>query len=347
MHPTSIRRAIRASLAAALCFLSATSPAAPRQESANSLPGQPLKATSVAVEVYAIVEGRHGRLIHDLNANDFDLTDDGAPQKIAYFSRETNVALSLGLAIDTSLSQDKLLKTEQSAAKEFLRSVLRPGDRAFVMNFDVDVQLRQDFTGEPGDLARAVDSAEVNRTGTSLLQENAPAKPTGGTRLYDAVYLASNELMKARVGRKVLVLVTDGEDQGSKSNLQQSIESAERSNVIVYSIVVSDPQFYALMGSSYHGDAGIRKLARATGGRTIRLQSISQIGQGFDRIARELRSQYLIGYAPLNPRYNGSFHRIQLRVRGHNYTIQARSGYYDREDALKMKELGDAAGVAP
>ncbi len=157
-----------------------------------------------------------------------------------------------------------MLATEQVAAKEFLRSVLRTGDQAFVMDFDVDVKLLQDFTGTPSELARAVDSAEINQTGRSVLQEGA-SRSSGGTHLYDTVYLASNELMKQRLGRKVLVLVTDGEDQGSRSSLQESIESAEKANVIVYSIIVSDPEFYTLLGGTYHGDASARKASARNG----------------------------------------------------------------------------------
>jgi len=336
MHLTSIARAIRVAFAASFCLLVAASPLASQQPAAVAPTGRPLKTTAVAVEAYAIVEGRHGRLIRDLNANDFILAEDAVPQKITYFARETNTALSLGLAIDTSLSQGRLLGTEQTAAKEFLRSVLRSGDQAFVMNFDVDVKLLEDFTGATADLARAVDSAQINETGASILQQGA-APAQGGTHLYDAVYLASNELMKARLGRKVLVLVTDGEDEGSKSHLQESIESAENANVIVYSIIVSDPEFYALMGGSYHGDASIRKLARDTGGRTIRVKSNDQIARAFDQIARELRAQYLLGYFPASPRHDGSFRRINVSVRGHNYTVRTRTGYYDSGGADSAK----------
>jgi VWFA-related protein len=285
----------------------------------------------VAVDVYAIAEGRHGQLIRDLNKDDFELTEDAAPQKIEYFSRETNTPLSLGIAIDTSVSQGYLLGTEKEAAKTFLRSVLQSGDQAFVVNFDEDVKLLQDFTDAATELARAIDSAEINETGKSILQEDS-ASSTGGTHLYDAVYLASNELMKARLGRKVLVLVTDGEDQGSKTNLQESVESVEKANVVVYSIVVSDPEFYSLMGGTYHGAASVRQLARETGGRTIRVKSIEQIGQAFAQIARELRSQYLLGYSPSNVRHDGSFRRIHVGVRGHNYIVRTRTGYYDHGD---------------
>jgi len=219
----------------------------------------------------------------------------------------------------------------QEAAKKFLRSVLQSGDQAFVMDFDVDVKLLQDFTDAATELARAIDLAETNQTSRSILQEDA-ASSAGGTRLYDAVYLASNELMKARLGRKVLVLLTDGEDQGSKTNLQKSIESVQKANVIVYSIVASDPEFYSLMGGTYHGDSRVRKLARESGSRTIRVKSIEQIGQAFEQIARELRSQYVLGYFPSNPLQGGSFRRTHVRVLGHNYIVRTRTGYYDRGD---------------
>ena len=301
------------------------------QQPATSPPSAAIKAISVAVNVYAIAEGPHGRLVRDLDKDDFQLTEDGVPQKIEFFSRETNTALSLGVAIDTSLSQANLLNTEQQAAKKFLRSVLQRSDQAFVMNFDVDVNLRQDFTNEPRELARAIDAVEINTTGRSVLQDNRNP-PVGGTHLFDSVYLASNELMKTRYGRKVLVLVTDGEDQGSKVNLQKAIEAAEKADLIVYSIVVSDPGFYELLGGTYHGDASVRKLARETGGRTIRVKAIQQVGAAFEQVARELHSQYLLGYSPSNPRQDGSFRRIRVKVKGHNYTVRARTGYYNHSD---------------
>jgi VWFA-related protein len=336
-HFKSFLRAIRAAFAAVLCVVFSASPGALRQQTQSG--GKSIKATSVAVNVYAIAEGRRGELIQGLNKDDFELSDEGTPQKIAYFSSETNAGVSLGVAIDTSLSQSHLLNTEQEAAKRFLRSVLQSGDQAFVVSFDVDVKLLKDFTDVATDLVSAIDSAEINETGRSILDENA-AKPTGGTHLYDAVYLASNELMKARHGRKVLVLLTDGEDQGSKSNLQKSIDAAEKSDVIVYSIVVSDPEFYAMMGASYHGSASVRKLARETGGCTIKVKSVGQIGEAFEKITRELRSQYLLVYSPLNLRHDGSFRRIQVKVRGHSYLVRTRSGYYDGSDETAQTRSG-------
>src|SRR6185437_1558893 len=333
MRLTIMAWTIRAALAVALCLptmlsLPAMVMAAPPRQKMDEHRAKPIKAMSEAVDVYAIVEGRGGRLIQGLSKDNFELTDDATQQKITNFSQDTNAALSLGIAIDTSVSQGRLLSTEQKAAKIFLSSVLQQADRAFVMNFDVDVKLLSDFTNAPAELARAIDSAEINQTGRSVLPESN-ARPSGGTHLYDAVYLASNELMKERVGRKVLVLVTDGEDQGSKINLPKSIESAEKADVIVYSIVVSDPDFYSLMGGRYHGAASVRKLAAETGGRTIRLKSIEQIGSAFGQIARELRAQYLLGYFASNLRHDGSFRRIHVTVRGKSFQVRTRTGYYD------------------
>lgn len=329
---------IRSKFTCAFHLMVLASTAAAQQQAPN-LPSQPIKATSVAVNVYAIAEGHHGRLIENLNKDDFELTEDSTPQKIEFFSRETDTALSLGVAIDTSISQGNLLRTEQQAAKQFLATVLRPADQAFIMNFDVDVNLHQNFTSDSAELRRAIDAVEINYTGRSVLQDPAD-KPTGGTHLFDAVYLASNELMKARQGRKVLVLVTDGEDQGSKVSLQKSTEASERADLIVYSIVVCDPEFYKMMGITYHGDAGVRKLARETGGRTIRVKTLEQISAAFQEIAQELRSQYLLGYSPSNLRRDGSFRRIRLKVRGHNYTVRTRTGYYDRpDDSMESRNL--------
>ncbi len=164
MHLTSFARMIRTAFASALSFLIWVSPTASRQQAANGPTGQSIKVTSVAVNIYAIAEGRHGRLIRDLQKDDFELTEDAAPQKIEYFSQETSAALSLGVAIDTSVSQGHLLGTEQAAAKKFLRSVLQSGDQAFVMNFDVDVKLLKDFTDAATELARAIDSCLAGTT---------------------------------------------------------------------------------------------------------------------------------------------------------------------------------------
>jgi VWFA-related protein len=323
-----VSRSICSVSAIVLSTMLASSSPALQQTSSSPPSSGAIKSTAVVVNVYAIVDGPHARVMTDLGKDDFELQEDGVEQKLTYFSRETNTPLSLGVLVDTSVSQESLLPTEKTASKKFLSSVLRPNDQAFVMHFDSDVELVQDFTAASEKLASAIDSTKINTTGRSLVPEDA-GDSTGGTHLHDAVFLASNELMKMRYGRKVLVLVTDGEDQGSKSNLQASVEAAEKANVIVYSIVVSDPEFYELWGARYHGDSSVRKLASETGGRTIRVKSAQEIGPAFDQISKELHSQYLLAYSPTNPRHDGSFRRIRVKVRAHPYTVRARSGYYE------------------
>lgn len=319
-------------LTAALCFVIAPSlPTLTPQQTASDTSNGTLKSTSAVVNLYAVVEGHHGRFIRDLNKGDFQITDNGIPTEIQYFSQDTNVPLSLGVALDTSNSQADLLRTEQDAAKEFLRLVLTKADQACVMTFDTDVRLVQDFTDTPAVLAKAIDAAEINETGKSILQMNPPSA-TGGTHLYDAIYLASDELMKPRHGREVIVLVTDGEDQGSHIDLRKAIEAAGKANVVVYSIIVSDPEFYTLMDSTYRGDAHVRELTSTTGGRTIRVRSTKQIAQAFQQIAQELHSQYRLGYLPPTLRNDGSFRRIVVKVRGRSYTVRTRSGYYDQRN---------------
>jgi VWFA-related protein len=300
----------------------------PAQQTGGPTAPAAIKSTTSQVNLYAIVRDRRGRLVANLDKNNFALAEDGAAQQIRYFSRETNVSLSLGVLIDTSPSQARLMATEQASAKLFLRSVLQSTDQAFVIHFDVDIEVLQDFTNSPALLAGALDSMRINTTGKSVLPGSSPNARPGATRLYDAVYLASNELMKTRYGRKVLVLVTDGEDQGSTEDWKNALQAAEKADVIVYTIVVTDPDFYTLMQIPYHGSATMQKLSAATGGRTIRTASVRDLGGAFDQVSAELRSEYLLSYSPTNESRNGAFRAIRLQVPGHNYTVATRRGYY-------------------
>ena len=325
---TSAKRLARNSLCA-LCLLAFALPECARsQQSSPVTATHSIKSTSTEVNVYAIVHDRQGRIVSDLEKSDFRLSEDGAVQQIGYFSRESNVPLSIGVLIDTSPSQSGLLDKEQDSAKLFLRSVLHSDDQAFVIHFDVDVEVLQDFTNVPGLLTHALEQVHINETGQSVLPGTAPSDRPGATRLYDAVYLASNELMKTRYGRKVLVLVTDGEDQGSRIDWKASLEAAQKADVIVYAIVVRDPDFYLATGLPYHGSARMEKLALATGGCAIRVESDRNVGAAFDQIASELREEYRLAYSPSGGSHTGDFRRIELSIRDHKYTVRARRGYY-------------------
>jgi VWFA-related protein len=291
--------------------------------------GPTLKVTTEVVNVYAVVEDKHHHLVPDLNKEDFELTEDNTPQPITYFSRETDTPLTMGLMVDTSPSQERVLPIEQEQAKVFLDQVLRPKDLIFVLHFDIDVELLQDFTADRQRLAHAIDETKINGGGGGPTPGTFPTSNSGGaTHLYDAVYLASTELLKNEVGRKVLILLTDGEDQGSKEKLNTALEVAQKSNVIIYSIEISDRMFYYRRGMGYGGDSVLHKLSEETGGRVIRASNPRDTGAAFRQIADELRTQYLIGYTSTNNRHDGTYRKIRLRVLHGEYKVQARRGYY-------------------
>ncbi len=332
-QPKGIARSLGVSASAtvtlALSLFQAVPPAA-AQQNVPPTSGPTLKVTTEVVNVYAVVRTKHGQLVPDLNKNDFEIKEDNIPQKIRYFSRETDTPLTLAIMIDTSPSQQRVLATEKEEADAFLRQVLRPKDLACVIHFDVDVELLQDFTNDPRLLANAINSTVINGGGQGMGPRPLPTRSIGATHLYDAVYLASNDLMKHEVGRKVLILLTDGVDQGSQETLREALEAAQKSDVIIYSIDIIDRAFYGFGGMTFGegGDSVLKKLSEQTGGRVLKVNKIKNTRAAFDEIARELRTQYLLGYTPSNPRKDPGYRKISVRVLHGDYKVQARRGYY-------------------
>lgn len=298
---------------------------APQEE---EQPTATLKAEAQVVNVLAIVRDKKGRLISNLNREDFQLMEDNAPQEIRYFSRETDTPLTLGILIDTSVSQQRVLGIEKEEAKKFVAQVIRPKDMAFVLKFDIEVELMQDFTSDHRRLARAIDETEIGGGGSGPLPGTIPGPGVGGTHLHDAVYLSATDLLKHEVGRRVLILLSDGEDQGSRIKQDQAIEAAQKTDLIIYSIAVIDRGFYFMRDMFFGGESVLKKYAEQTGGRLIKVDKVRDTGTAFQEIADELRTQYSLGYTPTNKNRDGSFRKIQVRVRQGDYKIQARRGYY-------------------
>ncbi len=296
----------------------------------SQAPSATIKISSEVVNVYAVVEDKKKHLIPDLKKEDFEVQEDGKPQEIRYFNRETDTPLTIGMMVDTSPSQKRVLGTEQEEAKSFLHQVLRQKDMAFVLHFDVECELLQDFTADQRLLGRAIDETVINGGGHGVMPGPFPTSDAGGaTHLYDAIYLASNELLKNEVGRKVLILLTDGEDQGSREKLEQALESAQKSDVINYSVNIVDRPFYGIRSMGFSGDSNLRKLSDDTGGRVIEVNRTKDASAAFQQIANELRTQYQIGYTPTNTRHDGAFRKIRVTIRNNNdYKVQARRGYY-------------------
>ncbi len=304
-------------------------PSSQEQQAQSDQDLQVFKAQVNVVNLFFNVKDKHGMLIPNLTKDDFQVTEDGKPQTIKYFSAESNQPLTLGIMIDTSASQTRVLDIEQTSCAEFLRQVLRDKDLAFVINFDVDVDLDQDFTNNIRELTHALNKMQINAGmggGPPGLGGGPVPTTPRGTLLYDAIYLGADEKLKNEVGRKAMIIFTDGEDQGSRLRIQDAIEAAQKADTICYVILIADRGFYG--GFGYSGDTEMRKLAEATGGRVIEVgNKQDKLKQAFDQIQNELRSQYNIGYTPTNSKLDGSYRKIQIHAKG-DYKMQARQGYY-------------------
>jgi VWFA-related protein len=325
---------VAALLLVASLWLSAQSQNPPAQQQQSQQPSdqdnlQTFKAEVNVVNLFYNVKDKHGMLIPNLTKDDFEVFEDGKPQTIKYFSSESNQPLTLGIMIDTSASQTRVLDIEQEACTQFLKAVLREKDLAFVINFDVDVDLDQDFTNNVHDLARALNKMQINAGmggGPPGLGGGPVPTTPRGTLLYDAIYLGADEKLKTEVGRKAMIIFTDGEDQGSRLRIQDAIEAAQKADTSCYVILIADRGFYGAFG--YSGDSEMHKLAEATGGRVIEVgNKQDKLKAAFDQIQNELRSQYNIGYTPTNNKLDGTYRKIQIKSKG-DYKIQARQGYY-------------------
>ena len=327
----TIRRlAILAVVAAPAIGIAQQSPA-PAQKSDDQQPTETLKINVNVVQLFFNVKDKKGALVPNLTKDDFQIFEDGAPQTVKYFTAESNLPLTLGIMIDSSGSQRNVLDMEKEVGASFLRQILTEKDEAFVISFDISVDLLQDFTRDVHRLQAALNKAKVNVDYTSggipgMGGGPVPTHNAPGTLLYDAVYLAGHDMLAKEVGRKAMILLTDGQDEGSRLRIQDAIEAAQKADSIVYVLLCADRGFYG--GIGYFGESDMRKLTEQTGGRVINVgNKLDKLKEAFDQIAAELRSQYNIGYTPTNTRQDGSYRKLEIKCK-QNYKIQARSGYY-------------------
>jgi VWFA-related protein len=322
------------------------------------------------VNVLTTVHDKQGKVVKNLLKDDFTLDEDGRPQVIRYFSQQSDLPLTLGLLIDTSGSQRRVLEPERRASYKFLEQVLREDrDKAFVIHFDQQVELLQDLTSSRKDLERALEDLgtpgpQLSRRGQGGGQQYPyPQRGgRGGTALYDAVLLASDEIMRKEQGRKALILLTDGVDNGSKVPLSSSVESAQRADTLVYSIRFFDPNAYGNQGgygspfpgggrrrggygSPFPGGGGgypppnrtpsnrtadgkkvLERISEETGGGYAEVSGNDTLDKIYARIEDELRSQYNLGYTSDQP--GSGYRAIKVGVKIKNLTVQARQGYY-------------------
>jgi VWFA-related protein len=309
------------------------------------------------VNVLATVRDKKGNIVNNLTKDDFKLTQDGQPQTIRYFTRETDLPLTLGLLIDTSLSQRRVIEQERSGSFAFLNEFMRVDkDKAFIIHFDWEIELLQDVTTDHKKLEAALDKVDMPQFDQA--SGGGHNRNGGGTTLYDAIFLASDELMQKQQGRKALILLTDGVDEGSKVTLDRAVESAQRSNTLVYSILYADPEFghqgYGHMGGGggmgrrgggWPGGGGggypppqrqerpdgkkvLQRISKETGGRFFEVSKKEPIDQIYDQIAEELRNQYSLGYSPDKASATTGYHKILVTTTNKDLIVQAREGYY-------------------
>jgi VWFA-related protein len=309
------------------------------------------------VSVLATVRDKKGKIVSNLTKDDFDLQEDGRPQTITYFSRETDLPLTLGLLVDTSGSQTRVLGQERDASNSFLDQMMREKDMAFLIHFDREVELLQDLTSSHQKLQSALallDEPKFSNSGGSQGGGHRGGYSGGGTLLYDAVYLASNDVMKKQHGRKALIVLSDGVDNGSKESLTTAIESAQRADTVIYSILFADEVsqqrpggFGGLGGMGRHGGMGgggrggsrypreerpdgkkvLDRISKETGGRLFEVSKKQPIDDIYAQIADELRNQYSFGYAPAADSGTG-YHKILLTTKQKDQIVQTRDGYY-------------------
>ncbi len=320
------------------------------------------------VNVLATVRDQKGRIVSDLSKDDFILEEEGKRQEISYFSRQTDLPLTIGLLIDTSISQIRLIEDERSASYQFLDQVLRPDqDKAFVIKFDFEAELLQDLTNSRASLQKALNALKAplqlrrseNGSGSSAWPGIVFAQwpggipggrrggggrrgpypgqrrtQGGGTVLFDSVFLASDEILKNQEGRKAIVLISDGVDHGSKVNEKDATDAAHRADVLVYSIRYYDSRAYSDSGTfGREGSAGekaLETLSQETGGRMFEVTKKLTLKEIYDQIQEELRNQYNIGYTPSDTGGAG-FRHIKLLTKDGKLQVVTRAGYYPRQ----------------
>lgn len=292
------------------------------------------KTRSDLVQLFFNVKDKKGGLIADLPKDDFQVVENGKPQSIRFFAANSNLPLTLGMMIDSSGSQQNVLDMEKTIGGEFLDEILTAKDQAFVISFDVSVDLLHDFTNNVHALKAALNKAKINTGGADCGgipgMGGGPVPCIGkqkGTLLYDAVSLASHDEMGQQVDRKAMILLTDGQDYGSQNTIKDAIEAAQKSDTILYVLLVADRGMYGF--GEYGGDSAMKKMTAETGGRVIDVGSKPEkLKAAFDQIAKELRSQYNIGYVPLDAKKDGSFRRVEIHCKQDGTKVQSRSGYY-------------------
>jgi VWFA-related protein len=325
---------------------------------AQDAPAPTFSSNVKVVNLFATVRNGNGEIVKNLNKEDFLLKEDGRPQEIKYFSRENDLPLTIGFVVDTSGSTRKVLPEERTAARTFIDQVLREDkDHAFLIHFDKEVELLRDLTNSKPKLQKAIDELE---TAEPIARQGGGGGMGGGgggigggrrggygghagTLLYDAVLLASDEIMRKQKGRKALILMSDGDDSGSKTTMRSAITSAQRSDSLIYAVFFKGEAGAFRGGGGYGGRRGggypqrddrpdgkkvMQQISGETGGAMITVTGKTHVDQAFTQIGEELRSQYSLGYSSDSKSTGSEFRKIVLVSKRPGLSVQTRDGYW-------------------
>jgi VWFA-related protein len=347
-------------------------PAASQASAAQSAPTTTLKVQVNEVILPVTVRDKKGQIVPNLKQDDFTLTEDSRPQTIKSFSHETNLPFRLGLLVDTSRSQENALPGERSATGKFIDQMLsQPADKAFLLHFDHEVELLQDFTASKPKLHHELDNMSASSGGgsgqSSSGDDSSGNRRRGGTQMYDAIYLAANELMLKEHGRKAIILLSDGVDRGSKESLNDAIDAAEKANVSVYTVYFKGEEDHSgggnpgmgrrggMGGGGYPGGGGgypggrrmptgssepkvdgkkiLEQIATRTGGLWFEAKKKDSFDEIYAQIGEELHGQYLLTYTPDKAGSSDDsdgFHKISLKAKDDKLQVITREGYYSQ-----------------
>jgi len=299
-------------------------------DASATLPGDDEPIATMRVEVNVVnvlftVRNHRRQLVPDLPKDEFKVRENGVAQELRYFAAGTRQPLLVTLMVDTSDSQRRFFEHQNGVASRFTESILEPQDEAMLVSFDSRIDLVQERTHSAPEMLQAIRRLKIGGSRPTLADDPDYSRHTV---IYDAIVRVARR-MAPIPGRKAMILLTDGEDVGSKADIKKAVAAAQHANVIVYALLIADRRYYTSRGyEHYQGDQRMKLLAKETGGGFIDIgHDPQQLDEAFARIERELRNQYSLGYVSSNQRRDGKFREIKVSSR-HRYRIQARRGYY-------------------
>jgi len=318
----------------------------PKAKEEEPLPSDDVvRVESNLTNIFFTAEDKHKRFISTLKQEDIRVLEDGLPQQVFTFQQNTDLPLSIAILVDTSISEERTLPEEKSAAREFLAAILRPNkDEAAIVSFTGEVTLEQGFTGSAERLRRAIDRVEfvppAGYIGRGVVIQGSPGgtgtppisgtnnQLAGSTAIWDAVWATSNELLSesAEHTRRAIILLTDGVDTSSQVKMHEAVVRAQKADALLYAIGIGERYSYGI------DEGALKKITDQTGGRAYFPRNERELREAFAQIQRDLREQYLLAYTPTNKNRDGSYRRVQIELvdpdLGKQLKLNYRQGYF-------------------